>query len=668
MVTVEDGVATKLRGNPDHPYSRGELCPKVNRFLDRVYSPDRLLYPLRRVGAKGDGRFERISWDAALAEIAREWRSRVDRFGGETLLPFWSAGTQGHVQADSLSARLFTLLGASRQGGSLCGATAGAGVAATLGTGKTIDSDSIRHSRFIVLWGTNTRITNRHLWPIIEEARSAGATVVVIDPVRTITAEAADWFVQPLPGTDAALALAMMHVIIRDGLVDQPWVDAYTDGFVDLAERAAQWPPTRAGEVCGLEAAEIERLAVAYAATRPSVIRMLVGAEHHEHGAMLFRTVACLPALVGAWRDLGGGLCRSNGTYMGEALNEFAIPAPDGKFGRSLNQSALALSLTAVTDPPITALMVWNSNPLVVVPDAERTRRGLARDDLFTVVHEQFLTDTASYADIVLPATTQIEQLDIVPAWGHMHIGFNSPAIAPMGECVSNTELFRRLAGALGLTDPRLFEDDETLVRHALASGNEMMKGITFESLRDAAVQRLNIPLDYRPYAEGGFATKTGKVALRSSMAAALGQDPLPNYEPARESPSGDSDLAGRFPLVLLTTKSHTRFLNSSYSQLPKHGPLEGAPHLEMDEADAAARGLLDGQSVRVLNDRAVVLVPLRISKRLRPGVVSLPFGWWQHQHEGGRTANALTNAAMVDWGGGVAFHDTLVEVRAAPA
>jgi len=665
QVTVTDGVAVKLRGNKDHPYSAGELCPKVNRFLDRVYDPDRILTPLRRTGPKGTGRFEATTWDDALSTIADNLHRVIARHGAEAVMPFSSAGNQSLLSVMGLDGRFFHHMGATRLVRALCGPTVGAGITMTNGTGKTLDGLELRHSKLIILWGTNTRLTNRHLWPTIEAARAAGAKVVVIDPTRTITAESADEFIQPLPGTDVALMLAVMHVLIRDRLIDEEWIGDHTLGFDELAAHVVAWTPVRAGLTCGLDPDVIERLAADYGTIRPAAIRTLIGAEHHTSGAMFHRTLAVLPALVGAWNDVGGGLSRSVGTYQNDVIDEHAVTRPDlleGRTPRWLNMSRLADVLTDDhLDPPVKALIVWNANPVVTVPNADAIRRGLTRDDLFTVVHEQFLTDTACFADIVLPATTQIETTDVVTAWGHLWMGWNEAAIAPRGESCSNTELFRRLAGAMGYTEPALFDDDATILAHALGSKEAV------DDLRAASWVRVPYPEDGRPFATGRFPTPSGRVELVSDGLRQLGHPALPTFNPAPEGPGGDADLLARFPLQLLTPKHHGRFLNSSYSHLPKHGPAEGAPFVELDGVDAAARGLADGDLAEVFNDRSCVVVPVRIAGRVRPGVALIPFGWWTSQHPGGRSANALTNDALTDWGGGVAYSDTLVQVRKAP-
>jgi anaerobic selenocysteine-containing dehydrogenase len=496
-VTVDDGVAVKMRGRADHPYSAGELCPKVNRFLDRVYSPDRILHPLRRVGPKGSAEFEPISWDDALAEIATRLHAAIDAHGPETILPFSDAGNQSLLSVMGLDGRFFNALGASRVIRAICGPTVGHGVRMTNGSGAGLDPLELRHSRLILIWGTNTRLTNRHLWPTIEAARAAGAKVVVIDPIRTLTAEAADEHVQPLPGTDIALMLAMIHVLVRDELVDRAWVETHTTGFDELADHVSDWTPQRAAELCGLDPATIERLARDWGTIRPAAIRTLIGAEHHENGAMFHRTLAVLPALVGAWQDRGGGLARSVSSYHDAVIDEAALARLDllpGPLPRAINMSRLGVALTDPTmDPPVDALVVWNCNPLATVPNAELVRRGLERDDLFLAIHEQFLTDTARYADVVLPATTQLEANDVVPAWGHLWMGWNEAAIAPRGESCNNTELFRRLAQAMGLTDPALFDDDDAILEQALGHKVDLAE------LRRVGWVKVPYPEDGRP-------------------------------------------------------------------------------------------------------------------------------------------------------------------------
>jgi len=654
------GTAVRLRGDDDHPFSAGELCPKVNRFLDRVYHPDRILHPLRRIGPKGSDQFERISWDDALAEIAERLNTIIATDGPEAILPFSDAGNQSMLALQGISSRFFNHIGASRLLRNICGPTVGAGMAMTNGNGLGLDPMELEHSKLIILWGTNTRLTNRHLWPTITTARNNGARLVVIDPIRTITAQAADregdQFIQPLPGTDIALMLAMMHVIIRDNLVDRAWVDRHTLGYDELVAAVAETTPEWAEAECGVAADVITQLAHDYATTTPAAIRTLVGAEHHENGGMFFRTLACLPALTGAWQHRGGGIARSVGSWQGLLEDTAALARPDllaGRSPRTLNMSRLG-EILLDTEPPVKAMIVWNCNPMVVVPNAERVREGMARDDLFCVVHEQFMTDTARYADIVLPATTQLEAVDVTLAWGHLWLGWNEPAIAPLGEAVSNTECFRRIAKAMGLTEPCLFDDDETIIRASLPT-------VDIDQLRAEHRIRVPYPDDGRPWANGNFPTPSGRLEFASEALERMGQPRLPTYVPAVEGPRGP--LADRYPLQLITAKQHLRFLNSAYSHMDTHGGAEGEPYVELDPTDAAARGLSDGDIVAVHNDRASLELPVRISDRLRPGVAVVPWGWWRSHHRDGRIANSLTNDTLTDWGGGVAFYDTLVEV-----
>ena len=646
-----------MRGNPAHPYSEGELCPKVNHFVERVYSPQRITTPLVRTGAKGEGVFREASWEEALALVAQKTHEAVDAYGGETVLPWSSAGNQGLLQMSSLDRRLFARMGSSQTVGALCGSVAKNGFAATTGSARSTNPMQIVDAQYIVLWGTNTRLTNRHLWPFIEEARSKGAKVVVVDPIRTITADEADWFIQPFPGTDTALMLAMMHVIIRDELCDDEFVAQHTEGFAELCAEVAAWNPERAAAECGVEAADIETFAREYATAQPAFIRTMIGAEHRENGAMLFRAMACLPTLTGSWKHRGGGLSRSVGSWFNDYVDDSVFDAEHlspGKPRRALPFTQLGQVLTDTSlTPPISVLYVWNGNPVLTCPNSALTREGLMREDLFTVVSEQFLTDTAKYADVIFPAAMQIEQRDVVPAWGHLYLGWNEAAIAPVGECVPNTELFRRLASAMGYTEPELFDSDDSLISSAL-------RGLDIEQLkRDGFIALPNS--DEVLFSNGVFGSSSGKAQLVSKDLASRGLPSVPTYVQS-SSRAGSPD----FPLVLLTPKQHTRFLNTSYSHLPQHGPREEGPYVEMCASDAAARGLENGAEARVVNERGEMLLPVKISTRLPQGVVAVPFGWWDQSHANMSNVNDLTSDAHTDWGGGVSYHDTLVQVYSA--
>ena len=665
-VTVEDGRAVKLGGVKEHPFTRGGLCAKVSHYLERAASPERLLTPLRRSGPKGSGAFTQIGWDEALDVVAARLHQVVAEHGGEAVLPYSFMGTQGLVQGASMAERFFHRLGAIELERDICGQAAAVGAAATIGGGPAMVPQDLVHSRLIVLWGTNTVVTNLHLWPLVQEARKAGARVVVIDPLRTRTAQAADQHIAPMPGTDAALALGLMHVIVRDALHDADYLERYTLGFDALRERLAAYPPERVAAITGLDRAVIEELACAYATTRPAAIRVLIGMEHHEHGAAAFRAIACLPALMGAWRERGGGLLRTTGFAAWAPLNQQAVTRPDLRAAptRSVNMVRIGEALTRA-EPPVRALVVWSSNPAAIAPDQRAVLDGLRREDLFTVVAEQFLTDTALHADVVLPVTMQTEHVDLVPSWGHTFITLNRPAVQPPGECRTTTDVFRGLAKRTGFTESCFADSDEAIVRQALDSDHPYLEGVDEARLLRDGYAEVRLP-DEPPYAQGGFRTPSGRCELYSQSLADAGLDPLPGWEPAGESPAGDPQLAARYPLALLSPKSAHHFLNSSYSHLPRHLGPQGEAHLELHPDDARARGIADGGRVAVFNDRARLEVPVRVSERVRPGVVCLPSGYWASRSPGGLSVNALTSDALTDRGGGAALHSTLVQVERA--
>ena len=655
MVTVRDGHAESLVGDPTHPFTRGTLCAKVNHYLERVYHPDRVLHPLKRVGAKGEARFERVSWDEALAAIAARWQSIVGESGAEAILPYSSAGVQGVVQQASIDRRLFGSMGCTDLERNICGAVASAGLKMTIGTGTGIDPEEIVHSRFVVLWGTNTIVTNLHYWPYVREAQRRGAKIVVVDPIRTRTAESADWHLQIKPGSDAALALAMMHVIVRDGLVDTDYVSRYAIGYEALVERVRDYAPARVADAIGLTANEIERFTREYATTQPSLLRPLIGIEHHRHGAMQFRTIACLPVLTGAWRHRGGGLARSTHALHFAVLDMDSVERPDVyKPGRRvLNMRDLGRDLCDRSlQPPIRSLMVFGANPMVSMPNQDRIREGLQRDDLFTIVHDLFVTDTARFADYVLPATSQIEHLDLSPAWGHLYLALNRPAIAPRGESLSNSELFRRLAAALGRTEPWLYESDESMLRGALASGHPWLEGITYDRLWNEGSARLNRPDDWRPFATGGFATPSGKAELYSERLRDAGLDPLPS---GSEIPTGRG-------LQLISGKQ-LHFLNSGYSNQERHRRRAGQLFIEMHAADARGRGVADGEMVSVRSERGELQARCVVSNRVRPGVAWMPFGGLIDAAGDRQSVNVLTAEEPTDWGGGSGLYDAFIEV-----
>lgn len=651
-VTVVDGVATKLRGSASHPITQGTLCPKVNRFLDRVYHSDRLLYPLRRTGPKGADRFERITWDEAIAHVAGRMGTLIDAGRAESILEFSFAGTQGIVQMGLMFDALFDAVGASDIRRELCGVTASLGAASVLGSPVGIDPESLRHARTIVLWGTNTKLTNRHLWPVIEQARADGAVVIVVDPVRTDTAKASDVYLQVRPGSDVALVLGIVHVLERDDLIDDDWLAERTTGWSSLAESARQWTPAQTEAATGIAAAQVEWLAHRMAMDTPTGIRTLIGAEHRENGREILRAVTMLTAVLGSWRDVGGGLARSTSIW-----HELATASANRRPRRRLvNMARLGevLSNPAALDPPIEMLFVHNSNPVSILPDQNRTIAGFERDDVFTVVVEQFMTDTARYADIVLPATSQIEHLDLADSWGHLYLALNQPAIAPRGGSLPNSEIARRLAAALGIDEPVLQMSDEDVIRSVLDSGHPFLEGITYERLRDDGWARLAVAPEVRPHVD----------PVPGVMVSPLRLGAL-DHRPGRESLDGDLGLVGRYPLALISRKQHQKFLNANYGGFPEHQPSSGRPMLQIHALDARARGVTSGDLVRVHNDRGVLTLVAEVSDDVQPGLVAIPFGWWNRSTPEGRAVNALTNASVgANDRGSAYFHDTLVEVE----
>jgi len=637
-VTVDDGVAIDLRGARDHPTTAGELCPKVNRFLDRVYHPDRVLTPLRRTGPKGGGHFEEITWASALDEIEHRWGRIITDHGPAAILPHSFDGTQGVIQKGILARRFFAALGTSDIRRHLCGVSAWLGAYEILGLPKGIDPEDLRLARTIVLWGTNTVLTNRHLWATIEEARDAGATIVVIDPVRTPTADRADRFLQPRPGTDVALVLGLVHVLERDGLLDHDWLARSTLGADELVASAHPWTPARCATETGVAATDVEWLAHTFATRRPAAVRSLVGPEHRANGIEIMAAIATLPTVTGAWRDPGGGLCRSTQVWWEEALGldaeRLAPPA------RTFNMARLGEVLTDPDlDPGIHALFVHNSNPAVITPDQNRVVAGLERPDLFTVVVEQFVTDTARFADLVLPATTQLEHLDLAPAWGHLNIALNKPAIAPPGQAKSNNDLFRLLATRFGLDHPSHHESDEALIRGLLARDHPLLDGISYDRLVTDGWARFAVEPGHNPHA-------TTRFRLRA-------------LDPVRAEPTGHHRLQ------LLSPKQHVRFLNANYSQFPAHLPRPPEPTLELDASDAAAHELADGDRARVFNERGELTLTVAVTDRLQPGLVAVPFGWGHGATEQGRAVNALTDPAVRDDDqGSAAFSDTWVSIE----
>jgi anaerobic selenocysteine-containing dehydrogenase len=636
----------------------------MDGFLtDVVYNPDRILHPLKRVGAKGEGRFERVGWDEALDAIASRLRRVRDESGGEAILPYSFAGTMGVAQGSSLDRHFFACLGASELARTICGSTAGAGVGMTLGSENGILQEDLLDSRFIIVWGGNPVVTAPHGWPILQRAREAGARLVSIDPLRSATAARADWHVRPHPGTDAALALGMMHVIVREGLHDRDYLDRHTVGFPQLEERLAEYPPERVAAITGLAAEEIVELATAYASTRPAAIQVSIGLEKHEHGGMIYRSIACLPALVGAWKERGGGLTNGTWTLFGQAMNWDGLPAlAEPPQVRTINMVQLGGALTDPDlDPPIRALVVYNANPATIAPNQNRVVEGLRRDDLFTVVLEHFVTDTALYADYVLPATTQAEHLDLIVPWGSRYLALNQPAIEPRGETLPNSEIFRRLARRMELDEPGLQSTDEELLSALFESDHPYLEGITWERMKRDGWASLNLPEPHVPFRDGGFPTASGKCELYSAKMEEQGMDPLPAYVAVERS----REAVERHPLQFMSPKWSRHFVNSSHANQPRLEGAAGKPRLRIHPDDAERRGIAPGATIRVFNGRGAIELEAEVTDAMLPGVVAMLHGWWASRI-GGSSANALTGEGLADLGGGSRLHDVWVEVERA--
>jgi anaerobic selenocysteine-containing dehydrogenase len=665
LVTVENGRAVRIQGDPAHPVTQGFLCAKVNRYLERTYHGERLQTPLRRTGTKGEGRFAPISWDEALDEIAHRLRAVIDEHGAESVLPYSYSGTIGLIQGNSMDRRFFHALGASRLDRTICSTAGEAAMRLTLGAKMGADAESMPQSDLVILWGTNTLTSNPHLWPFVLQARANGAPVIAIDPIRTRTAAQCDEWIPIRPGTDAALALGMMHVMFAEGLHDAEYLERHTIGWKELRARACEYPPERVTTITGIAADTIIALARRYGASRAAFIRMNYGLQRHGGGGAAVRAIAALPAVSGHWRHPGGGVQLSTSGTFG--FDTHALERPDlGPPARTINMIRLGDALSSpdagVGGPPVHALVVYNSNPAAVTPDRNAVVRGLRRKDLFTVVLEHFQTDTADYADVLLPATTQLEHWDVHLAYGHIYVTLNRPAIAPVGHCKPNTETFRLLAARLGLTDPALADDDTTMIRQALATDHERMRGLTFERLLDEGWARLHVPTPWAPFADGEFPTPSGKCELYSERMAAMGLDPVPDFVPPHEYPECVPELAARYPLTLISSPAH-HFLNSSFVNVPALRRAAREPELLMHPEDAASRSIAAGQRVRIHNDRGAFSAVARVEAAIRPGTVWAPSVWWTKLSTDGHNANDTTSQRETDLGGGAVFYDNLVDV-----
>jgi anaerobic selenocysteine-containing dehydrogenase len=674
LVTVKDGVAIDVKGDPDHPNTAGALCTKVSRYVERTYHTERLLFPQKRVGRKGEGKFVRISWDEALDIIAAKLKPIAEQ-DPLAILPYSYAGTMGLVQGESMSMRFFNKIGASDLDRTICASAGSVGYQYTIGAKIGTDTEQFEHAKLIIIWGSNPIASNLHFWMKVQEAKRRGATIIAIDPYRSLTAEKCHQHIALFPGTDTALALGLMHVLIRDDYLDHDYIKNYTLGFDQLAERVKIWTPEYTAKICGIAPEVVEQLAQLYGKTalqgEAVAIRLSYGIQRTHGGGMAVRNVACLPALVGAWRQPAGGVLLSSGDSFPKRLDRLQRPdlraASNSQKQRLINMSTIGDDLLKPTSkefgPAIQALIVYNSNPVAVAPESPKVTRGFAREDLFTVVLDHFQTDTADYADILLPATTQLEHTDIHATYGHLYMMANNPAIQPLGESKPNTEIFRLLAARMGFNDPCFSETDDDIAAQAFDSTNQRAIHFDWASLKKTGWQKLNVPL--APFAQGGFPTASGKCEFFSAKMQADGLDPLPAYIPPYESAQSAPQLAQVYPLAMISPPARN-FLNSTFVNVMSLRDTEGEPYLDIHPQDAHVRGILNGDMVRTFNDRGSMIMKARITDKTRAGLVVGLSIWWKKYAGDGKNANELTSQRLTDMGRAATFYDVLVQVEKA--
>ncbi len=662
ITTVENGVAISVKGDPDHPPTHGTLCAKVSRYTERTYHKDRILHPLKRVGKKGDGKFERVSWDEALDDIAARLKAIATR-NPEAIVPYSYAGTMGLVQGESMAARFFNRLGASQLHRSICAEAGGEALLTTLGVKMGTHVENFAQSKLILIWGSNSITSNLHFWTFAQQAKRNGAKLICIDPWRNDTAEKCHQHIQIQPGTDAALALGMMRELIHNHRLDEAYIAQYTLGYEALCSRAESYTPEYVASVCGITADEVRHLARDYATITPAAIRVNYGLQRVRGGGNAVRAICCLPALTGSWREPAGGLLlSSSGSFP---VNTAALERPDllaGRQPRTINMSTIGDALLRA-EPKIEALVVYNSNPVAVAPQSGEVVRGFAREDLFTVVLEHFQTDTADYADYLLPATTQLEHIDIVKPYGHVYFMANNAAIAPVGEAKTNTQIFRELAARMGFDDPCFAESDEQIAAQAVNNTHARAQGISWDTLKEKGWQRLNIA--DAPFANGGFATPSGKCEFDSSVLKARGQEGVPNFVPPYESVQHSPELAKKYPLAMISPPARN-FLNSTFVNVQSLRDREGEPYLLIHPDDATPRNIIDSANIIARNDRGTYHCIAQVTDKTKRGVVVGLGVWWRKFGMNGTNVNELTHQQLTDMGEAACFYDCLVEVERA--
>ncbi|WNC13998.1 molybdopterin oxidoreductase family protein [Brevibacillus brevis] len=651
LVHKKDGKIVKVEGDPNHPVTQGSICNKVRHMAERIYDPKRLTQPLKRVGVKGEGRFEPISWDEAIETITFHWKQLVSAYGPESILPYSFYGNMGRLNAESMDLRFFHRLGASRLERTICNAAGGVGYNYTMGANYGTDPEETVHTKLFIMWGINAVSTNMHQVMLAEKARKNGAQIVVIDCHKNQTGRWADWFIPVLPGTDTALALGIMHILFAENMVDSAFLETYTVGHEELREHVKQYDPSTVSAITGVPAEDIYRLARLYGTTSPSLVRIGNGLQHHDNGGMCVRTIACLPALTGQWLVSGGGGMKGNKGFLEH--NKQALQRPDvlaNKQTRRVNMNAIGTALLQL-DPPIRSLYVYSSNPALVAPEGNKVRKGLEREDLFTVVHDLFLTETAAYADIVLPATSAFENTDFYTSYWHHYMQLQKPVIAPHGESKSNVEVFRLLAKGMGFEDEMFDDTEEDMIRQALDfPANPFLASISYEELVEK--NYLKAAVDKRFFEQ--LPTPSGKIELYSKQLEALGYPPLPTYTPLVVESS--------YPYQYVPGPNHN-FLNSTFSNNAKHVQLEKFPRLYMNAADAQASGIADGDLVRVWNDRGECELTASVGESVLKGVV-VSQGLWADKPGAKHHVNVLTPDRIADMGGGATFFSGRVNVE----
>ncbi|GGG04152.1 molybdopterin oxidoreductase family protein [Paenibacillus abyssi] len=650
LIHKEDGKIVKIDGDPAHPVTKGKICNKVRHMAERIYDAERLQYPLKRIGKKGENRFERISWEEAMDTISSKWKTLITAEGAESILPYSFYGNMGRIGTEGMDRRFFNRLGASRLQYTICEAAGTEGYKYTMGGSFGTDPEDTVHAKLHIFWGINAVSTNMHQVVLSEQARKDGAQIVVIDVHKNQTGRWADWFIPIKPGTDAALALGLMHILFAENMVDEAFLQQYTVGHEELRQHVRQYDPETVSSITGVPAADIYRLARLYGRTNPSFIRIGNGIQHHDNGGMCVRTIACLPALTGQWMHQGGGAIKGNGSYVEH--NTAALQRPDlrQEHTRYINMNLLGSALLEL-DPPIRSLYVYNSNPALVAPNAGKVRQGLEREDLFTIVHDLFLTETARYADIVLPATSSFENTDLYHSYWHHYVQIQQPVIAPYAESKSNVEVFRLLAQAMGFEEPAFQDTEADMIRQALDyPSNPNMAGITYERLAEEQFVKANT----QPLLPGKLRTPSGKIELYSKSMERRGYPPLPTYTPLSEN----EDL----PFLFIPAPNHN-FLNSTFSNNGKHVRMEKKQRLHMNAADASILGITDGKDVRVWNARGECVLEAAVGEDVLPGVV-VSQGLWADSPGSKNVVNALTPDRIADMGGGATFFSGRVQIE----